>query len=77
MSSQDLPTSGPSDPGHQGTCIVEPTSVHSHSIILLHGLSSTGEKFGKEFLSTGLTSSGKTLPELLPGDRWIFPTAQS
>ncbi|KAI4868589.1 acyl-protein thioesterase [Hypoxylon rubiginosum] len=56
--------------------LVEPTSKHSHSFILLHGLSSNGENFGTEFLETGVTSTGKKLPQLLPGARWIFPTAK-
>ncbi|KAI0542877.1 phospholipase/carboxylesterase [Xylaria digitata] len=60
----------------QATYIVESTSKHSHTIIFLHGLSSNGEKFGREFLETGKTSAGKTLLDLLPGARFIFPTAK-
>ena len=45
-------------------------------IILLHGLSSNGEKFGRELLETGKTSAGKTLVDLLPSARFIFPTAK-
>ncbi|KAJ2987009.1 hypothetical protein NUW58_g4744 [Xylaria curta] len=60
----------------QSTYIVEPTAKHSHTIILLHGLSSNGQKFGQELLETGKTSAGKTLPDLLPGARFIFPTAK-
>ncbi|KAI1163060.1 phospholipase/carboxylesterase [Nemania serpens] len=60
----------------QTTYIVEPRTKHSHTFILLHGLSSNGEKFGKELLETGTTSAGKTIPELLPGARFIFPTAK-
>ncbi|KAI0483499.1 acyl-protein thioesterase [Xylaria cf. heliscus] len=56
--------------------IVEPTAGHTHTIILLHGLSSNGEKFGKEFLETGRTTNGMTLPELFPGTRFVFPTAK-
>ncbi|KAI3343430.1 phospholipase/carboxylesterase [Ustulina deusta] len=61
---------------NQSTYIVEPTTKHSHTVILLHGLSSNGEKFGKELLETGKTSAGKTFPDLLPGARFIFPTAK-
>ncbi|KAI0506169.1 phospholipase/carboxylesterase [Xylaria bambusicola] len=61
---------------YQSTYIVEPTGKHSHTIILLHGLSSNGQKFGQELLETGKTSAGETLPELLPGARFIFPTAK-
>ncbi|KAI1196827.1 phospholipase/carboxylesterase [Nemania serpens] len=60
----------------QTTYIVEPITKHSHTFILLHGLSSNGEKFGKELLETGKTSAGKRIPELLPGARFIFPTAK-
>ncbi|KAI1171375.1 phospholipase/carboxylesterase [Nemania sp. FL0916] len=61
---------------NEGTYTVEPTSKHVYTFILLHGLSSNGEKFGKELLETGKTSAGKTLPDLLPGARFIFPTAK-
>ncbi|KAI1413147.1 phospholipase/carboxylesterase [Hypoxylon sp. FL1857] len=58
------------------TYIIEPTTIHSHTIILLHGLSSNGEKFGKELLETGTTSTNRTLAQLLPDTRFIFPTAK-
>ncbi|KAJ8127714.1 hypothetical protein O1611_g5920 [Lasiodiplodia mahajangana] len=45
-------------PNHS-TYIVEPTAKHSHTIILLHGLSSNGQKFGKELLATGKTAFGR------------------
>src|SRR3569833_495851 len=57
------------------TYIVEPTAQHRQTIILLHGLGSNGEKFGKDFLKTGRCSNGKTLADLLPGARFIFPTS--
>ncbi|RYO82996.1 hypothetical protein DL766_005551 [Monosporascus sp. MC13-8B] len=60
----------------QATYIVEPTATHSHTIILLHGLGSNGEKFGRELLETGTTSGGRTLPQLLPSARFIFPTSK-
>ncbi|KAI0882321.1 acyl-protein thioesterase [Annulohypoxylon maeteangense] len=56
--------------------IVEPTTAHTHTIILLHGLSSNGEKFGKELLETGITSANRSLAQLLPGTRFVFPTAK-
>ncbi|KAI1273331.1 phospholipase/carboxylesterase [Xylaria sp. FL0933] len=72
----DESTSAAWQPPNESTYIVEPTIRHSHTVILLHGLSSNGEKFGKELLETGKTSAGKTLPDLLPGARFIFPTAK-
>lgn len=56
--------------------VVEPTSAHTHSLILLHGLGSNGEKFGREFLETGRTSGGLTLAQFLPSGRFIFPTSR-
>ncbi len=47
-----------------------------HSLILLHGLGSNGENFGKELLESGVTSDGSTLTQLLPGARFIFPTSR-
>lgn len=76
MESHDPKAPGQPNPSQKAIFLVEPTSTHSHSVILLHGLSSNGESFGTEFLETGVTSTGKTLPQLLPGARWIFPTAK-
>ncbi|RBR20934.1 uncharacterized protein FIESC28_05086 [Fusarium coffeatum] len=56
--------------------IVEPTGPHTHSLIILHGLGSNGKKFGRELIETGICSDGKSLPELLPGARFIFPTSK-
>lgn len=60
----------------QSTYIVEPSSNHTHSLILLHGLGSNGEKFGSELIKTAICSDGQSLPVLLPGARFIFPTAK-
>ncbi|KAF5662702.1 acyl thioesterase [Fusarium heterosporum] len=68
------------DPSHptQGIMpfIIEPSGAHTHSLILLHGLGSNGEKFGRELIETGICSDGKSLPSLLPGARFIFPTSK-
>ncbi|KAL4731621.1 hypothetical protein ACLX1H_000596 [Fusarium chlamydosporum] len=56
--------------------VVEPIWPHTHSLILLHSLGSNGEKFGREFIETGICSDGKSLPDLLPGARFIFPTSK-
>ncbi|RYP79238.1 hypothetical protein DL769_003061 [Monosporascus sp. CRB-8-3] len=47
-----------------------------YSLILLHGLGSNGEKFGRELLETGITSDGLTLKQLLPNAKFIFPTSR-
>lgn len=43
---------------------------------MLHGLGSVGEKFGVEFLESGIPSNGASLADSLPGMKFIFPTAQ-
>lgn len=56
---------------------VDPSSgVHTHTLILLHGLGSNGHRFGTELLETGVTSSGRRLTSLLPGARFVFPTSR-
>ncbi|OTA95112.1 hypothetical protein M434DRAFT_394004 [Hypoxylon sp. CO27-5] len=62
--------------GYSSPFIVESTSHHTHSFILLHGLGSNGSKFGQELLETGVCSDGKKLTELFPGARFIFPTSK-
>ncbi|KAM3446247.1 hypothetical protein MY3296_009846 [Beauveria thailandica] len=56
--------------------VVPPTAAHTHTILLLHGLGSTGERFGRELLDTAMTSSGKSLTDLLPHARFVFPTSK-
>jgi len=61
---------------HPASYIVEPTQKHTCTFILLHGLGSTGEKFGIELLDTGRSSEGRKLTEIFPSARFIFPTAK-
>ncbi|KFY01563.1 hypothetical protein V490_00852 [Pseudogymnoascus sp. VKM F-3557] len=56
--------------------IVYPTSTHTHTVILLHGLGNNGEKFGSELLSTGISSKGLTFTAAFPGAKFIFPNAR-
>ncbi|KAI1772967.1 acyl-protein thioesterase [Hypoxylon cercidicola] len=56
--------------------VIEPTTSHTYSLILLHGLGSSGEKFGKELIESGVCSDGKRLVDVLPGARFIFPTSK-
>ncbi|KAH7325684.1 acyl-protein thioesterase [Stachybotrys elegans] len=69
---------GQSEPRRAGhpPFVVEPQAAHTHTLILLHGLGSDGHKFGSELLRTAATGSGATLPALLPGARFVFPTAR-
>ncbi|KAK3313309.1 Alpha/Beta hydrolase protein [Apodospora peruviana] len=54
--------------------IIEPKAQHSYTAILLHGRGSDGEEFAQELLDSKL-SDQKTLPEKLPGWRWVFPSS--
>ncbi|CAK7227065.1 hypothetical protein SEUCBS140593_006453 [Sporothrix eucalyptigena] len=56
--------------------VVEPTATHTHTFILLHGLGSNGEKFGRELLETGIGSDGLALPARFPSAKFIFPTSR-
>jgi predicted esterase len=61
--------------------VVEPTSPHTHTAILLHGLGSNGSAFGSFFLTASVTSneegsaSSRPLNVLYPSMKWIFPSA--
>ncbi|KAK2591009.1 hypothetical protein QQS21_011302 [Conoideocrella luteorostrata] len=71
-------TKVPIEPRQPGSPIfvVEPSAPHTHTILLLHGLGSNGEKFGSELLDMGVASSGHKLTELLPYVRFVFPTSR-
>lgn len=58
------------------TFIIEPSSLHTHSVILLHGLGFNGQKFGSELIQSGVCSDGRTLPDTLPGARFTFPKSK-
>jgi len=51
-----------------------PTAAHTHTIIHLHGLGSNATEFASEFFESQI-SDGRTLPEILPSIKWVFPTA--
>lgn len=56
--------------------VIQPTSAHTHTFILLHGLGSNGEKFGVELLESGISSTGARLTKAFPGAKFIFPTSK-
>lgn len=55
--------------------IIEPTSNHTHTIILLHGRGSTGPEFADELYHSTL-SDGKSLFTKLPGCRFVSPSSK-
>jgi len=56
--------------------VVQPTGIHTHSIILLHGRGSNAELFGLELLKAQTSDNNRTLAEHFPGLKFIFPTAK-
>ncbi|KAK7726401.1 60S ribosomal protein L32 [Botryosphaeria dothidea] len=57
-----------------GAHIVPPTAAHTHTIILLHGRDSLASEFAAELFESQ-ASDDRTLPELFPSYRWVFPTS--
>lgn len=62
--------------------IIPPTSLHTHTFILLHGRGSNAQRFAfdtsvpdKLGILVSKSSSGHTLPRLFPGMKFILPTA--
>jgi lysophospholipase-2 len=56
--------------------VIPPLALHTYTIILLHGRGSNGPEFAEELLQS-CTSKGLSLPEELPGWKWVFPTSQT
>jgi len=54
------------------------TSKHTHTVIFLHGRDSNAQEFADEFFESEASEPAgrpRTLPDLFPGIRWVFPTA--
>lgn len=54
--------------------ITDPTGKHTHTIINLHGRGSTATEYRAEFEESE-TSDGRTLRDIFPGVKWVYPTA--
>lgn len=67
------------DQGFPPSQIIEPTSNHTHTIIILHRRGSNSKQFMGRFL-TGRTTSDKSvideIAEAVPGCKWIFPSSR-
>jgi lysophospholipase II len=53
-------------------------SEHTHTVIFLHGKESNAQEFAVEFFESEASEPAgrsRTLPDLFPGVRWVFPTA--
>ena len=57
--------------------IVEPQSghPHTHTVILLHGRSSTAKEFATDLFSLKTSEPSQNLPSCFPSFRWVFPDA--
>ncbi|KAF2190517.1 alpha/beta-hydrolase [Zopfia rhizophila CBS 207.26] len=53
----------------------QPGHAHSHTIILLHGRSSTAKEFASDLLSLKTSSPTQNLLSSFPRFRWVFPNA--
>ena len=54
------------------------TSKHTHTVIFLHGRDSNAQEFASEFFESEASEPAgrsRTLPDLFPGIRWVFPIA--
>lgn len=61
--------------GHSPNLIYPPKGPHTHTFIILHGRGSNAQSFGPVFMLSA-NSSGKSLRDLLPGMKFVFPTAK-
>ena len=59
---------------HSKPFIVQPTRIHTHTVVLLHGLSTDGVIFGTDFMENALNAKGSTLPQAFPQVKFIFPS---
>lgn len=48
---------------------------HTHTVILLHGRDSLAAEFAEEFFESQ-ASDDRTLPEIFPTVKWVFPASQ-
>ncbi|TAQ90046.1 hypothetical protein B7494_g1645 [Chlorociboria aeruginascens] len=55
--------------------IVAPRRDHTQTIILLHGRDSIASEFAEEFFESQ-ASDDRTLLEIFPTTRWVFPTSK-
>jgi len=53
----------------------QPGRSHTHTIILLHGRSSTASEFASDLLSLKSADHSSTLLSYFPSVRWVFPDA--
>ncbi|GAB5590149.1 hypothetical protein Unana1_05049 [Umbelopsis nana] len=55
--------------------VVGPAKDNTHTVILLHGRDSTAAEFAEEFFESQ-ASDNRTLPEIFPDFKWVFPSSE-
>ena len=55
--------------------IVQPSTSHTHTVVFLHGRADTALGFSRS-LQYSLDSHKRTLVEIFPSFRWVFPSAR-
>ncbi|KAJ4129850.1 hypothetical protein NW768_006820 [Fusarium equiseti] len=58
------------------THIINPTTEHTHTAILLHGRGSNGPEFAQELFDETLFADGLSLAQKLPNWKWVFPSSR-
>ncbi|KAI0131413.1 Alpha/Beta hydrolase protein [Daldinia grandis] len=72
---REIPPSISSANNFGPTHVVEPTTRHTHTVILLHGRGSTGEDFAEELFDS-MRPTEQTMTQRLPAWRWVFPSSK-
>ncbi|TVY35183.1 Acyl-protein thioesterase [Lachnellula occidentalis] len=54
---------------------IPPSAPHTHTVVFLHGRGDTAKKFASS-LQYSTDSQNRTLPEIFPSFRWVFPQAE-
>ena len=62
---------------HPQPFIIMPPKTHTHTLILLHGLSTNGLTFGTDLVHNALNTEGSTLPQVFPHTKFVFPSGAS
>ncbi|MCJ1378107.1 hypothetical protein MMC17_001203 [Xylographa soralifera] len=74
MDNGDLSFTAPTT-NHLEPLVYPAKSEHTHTFIFLHGRGDTAQNFGPQFMKSE-HSSGRPLQDLLPGMKFVFPTAK-
>src|SRR5437016_9958166 len=55
---------------------IPPSAAHTHTVVFLHGRGDTAQNFASS-LDYSTDSSDRSLLELFPSFRWVFPQAET